>query len=220
MEQPTKEAVIKAYNIAREIGADSTCKVLEALYPSVDFESKDNRPVEERIMTFVDAVAALGDDHPYVQMYRDIYDKSEKAGATVNVDVVAYLKLRIIVAALNEGWEPQFVEGELRWYPWFYLYTYEEMEKVVEEWKQSHPILPLDNYRVVGRTGSLSGAYGGLVYAYAVNASLISGTGLGSRLAFKSKELAEYAGKQFIEIYADMNIGVVSVKAGEEGDDE
>lgn len=207
MEQPTKEAVIKAYNIARETGADSTCKVLEALYPSVDFEPKDNRPVTERIKTFEDAVEVLGDDHPYVQMYRDIYDKSEKAGATVNVDIVAYLKLRIIVAALNEGWEPQFVEDELRWYPWFYLYTNEELAEKSEEWKQERTILDINDRRVVGRSSNYSSAYGGLVFASARNASSDSHTVYGSRLAFKSKELAEYAGKQFIEIYADMNIG-------------
>lgn len=207
MEQPTKEAVIKAYNIARETGADSTCKVLEALYPSVDFEPKDNRPVTERIKTFEDAVEVLGDDHPYVQMYRDIYDKSEKAGATVNIDVVAYLKLRIIVAALNEGWEPQFVENEYRWYPWYVLYTDEELEEEGEVWKQDMTILDLHDRRVVGRSSSNSGAYGGLVDADAYNASSSSDTGNVSRLAFKSKELAEYAGKQFIEIYADMNIG-------------
>lgn len=207
MEQPTKEAVIKAYNIARETGADSTCKVLEALYPSVDFEPKDNRPVTERIKTFEDAVEVLGDDHPYVQMYRDIYDKSEKAGATVNIDVVAYLKLRIIVAALNEGWEPQFVENEYRWYPWYVLYTDEELEEEGEVWKQDMTILDLHDRRVVGRSSSYSSAHGGLVYASAYGASSDSSTFYGSRLAFKSKELAEYAGKQFIEIYADMNIG-------------
>lgn len=204
--QPTEQDIIKAYNIAKETGADSTCKVLEALYPDVDFNPKDNRPVEERIKTFEDAVQALGDEHLYVQMFRDIYNKSEKAGANVNSDLVAYLKLRIVVAALNEGWEPEFSEEEYRWYPWFYLYTNEELAEKSDGWKQSHTILPLDNSRVVGRSYNYSHANGGLVFASALNASSYSNTYYGSRLAFKSEALAQYAGKQFIELYADFQL--------------
>lgn len=47
--ETTSENIIKAYNIARETGAGSTCKVLEALYPEVDFNPKDYRPVTELI---------------------------------------------------------------------------------------------------------------------------------------------------------------------------
>lgn len=159
MEQPTKEAVIKAYNIARETGADSTCKVLEALYPNVDFEQKDNRPVEERIKTFEDAVEALGDDNSLVQQWEwlngcDVDDTDLGGKNGTFSDVLAYLKLRIIVAALNEGWEPQFVEDELRWYPWFYLYTNEELAEKSEEWKQKHTILDINDRRVVGRSAT------------------------------------------------------------------
>ena len=38
--ETTKENIIKAYNVAKETGADSTCKVLEALYPDIDFTPK------------------------------------------------------------------------------------------------------------------------------------------------------------------------------------
>lgn len=44
---------------------------------------------------------------------------------------------------------------------------------------------------------------GGLVFAYAYCAGLSSNASHGVRLALKSKELAEYAGKQFIDIYKD-----------------
>lgn len=200
--QPTEQDIIKAYNIAKETGADSTCKVLEALYPDVDFNLKDNRPVEERIKTFEDAVQALGEEHPLVDNYRQWQDNIEDN----DPNLAAYLKLRIIVAALNEGWEPEFTEEEYRWYPWFYLYTNGELAEKSDEWKQSHTILPLDNYRVVGRSHSSSDASGGLVYASADFASSHSDTSAGSRLAFKSEALAQYAGKQFIEIYADFQL--------------
>lgn len=200
--QTTEENIIKAYNIAKQTGADSTCKVIEALYPSVDFTPKDNRPVEERIKTFEDAVEALGEEHPFVVAYRTVEDIDECSG-----DIEAYLKLRIIVAALNEGWEPKFTEDEWRWYPWYNLYTDEELAEKSDEWKQEHTILDLHDRRVVGRSYHYSYAYGGLVCAYANFASSHSNTSYGSRLAFKSQALAEYAGKQFIELYADMNIG-------------
>lgn len=199
--QPTEQDIIKAYNIAKETGADSTCKVLEALYPDVDFNPKDNRPVEERIKTFEDAVQALGEEHPFVVAYRAVEDIDECSG-----DIEAYLKLRIIVSALNEGWEPKFTEDEYRWYPWFYLYTNEELAEKSEEWKAARTIVPLDNYRVVGRSIGSSGALGGLVFASAGSASSFSSTSSGSRLAFKSEALAQYAGKQFIELYADFQL--------------
>lgn len=191
---PTKENIIKAYNIAKEAGEESTCKVLETLYSDIDFTPADNRPVTERIKTFEDACAALGEDHLYVQMFQDIYTKSEKAGANVNSDVVAYLKLRIITAALNEGWEPQFTQDEDRWFPWYILWTEEELSSKDEEWKRDCCLTTMQHHR---------GEWAGLACASSVNAPSISFASVGSRLCFKSDTLAEYAGKQFIDLWMD-----------------
>lgn len=199
MEQPTKESIIKAYNIAKETGADSTCKVLEALYPNMDFTAKDNRPVTERIKTFEDALSELGNDHPLVDNY---YQWSENVEDN-DPNLRAFLMLRVITAALNEGWEPQFSEDEYRWYPWFVLYSADELAEESDEWKAARVIVSLDNYRVVGRSSSLSSAVGGLVYASANSASSNSYTNYGSRLAFKTEELANYAARQFAELWAD-----------------
>lgn len=174
-----------------EIPDGKEAKWVNGVLSLVDVE--DNRPITERVKTFEDACAVLGENHLYVQMFQDIYTKSEKAGANVNSDVVAYLKLRIITAALNEGWEPQFTSDEWRWYPWFRLLTKSDIEELSEE----------ERCRVVGRASHSANAYGGLVYAYAYDVSPYSGTDNGSRLAFKSEELAYYAGTQFAEIYAN-----------------
>ena len=119
--------------------------------------------VKVRIKTFEDACNELGENHQYVRAYREwmriSYAECE--------DIAAYMKLRIITAALNEGWEPTFDKDEERWYPWFKI-------------KQ-----------------------GGLVCANAYDAGLSSYTDYGVRMVFKSKELAEYAGKQFTDIYKD-----------------
>ncbi len=192
--ETTKENIIKAYNVAKETGADSTCKVLETLYPDIDFTPKDNRPVTERIKTFADACAELGEDHLYVQMFRDIYDKSEKAGANVNSDVVAYLKLRIITAALNEGWEPQFTQDEDRWFPWHVLWTEEELASKSDEWKRERCLTTMQYHR--GECAGLASASSNYSPSYTI-------AYIGSRLCFKSDTLAEYAGKQFIDLWMD-----------------
>lgn len=90
-------------------------------------DEKDNRPVTERIKTFDDAREALGDEHPFVKEYWRVVN----VDLDITQDLIAYLKLRIIVAALNEGWEPKFETGEYRYFPWFY--TKEEYDKLDDE---------------------------------------------------------------------------------------
>lgn len=186
--QQQKEAAYKAAESGDIKG------VLNAIFGEA--QKKDNRPVTERVKTFEDAVKELGENHPFVNIYDTMVNEYPDAGK----DVIAYLKLRIIVAALNEGWEPEFVADEERWYPWFWLYTNEEMSKMDEKKKA--------NCRVVGRANYNADAYGGLAYAHASSASSFSSANFGSRLAFRTEELAEYAGKQFIEEYYQMNVGL------------
>lgn len=141
--------------------------------------------VTERIKTFEDACAELGENHQYVRAYRE-WNRISYAECE---DITAYLKLRIITAALNEGWEPQFVEGEKRWYAWYDFITEEDYNNTTYEGR-----VPL-------RSNNSANAYGGLVFANTGYAGLYSLSSSGVRLAFKSKELAEYAAKQFIDIY-------------------
>lgn len=149
-------------------------------------------PATERVKTYEDAVWELGNDHPLVEAASSAewrFTNSE------DKDIIAYLKLRVIVAALNDGWKPQFVPGELRWYPWYELISKDEYDAMSEDEKQER--------RCVGRSFSNAGAYGGLVFSSAYVASSNSYAYYGSRLAFKSEALAEYAGKQFAELFAD-----------------
>lgn len=173
-------------------------EILFGLFPEIKEEEAQKAAkcqVEERIKTFDDACRELGENHLYVQMFKDIFEKSTKAGANINSDVVAFLKLRIICAALNEGWEPKFTEDEWRWYPWFYLYTDEELSKKSEEWKTSHVLKKLHRL--------LPSGYGGLAYANSFNAPSDSVANFGSRLCLKSAALAKYCGTQFIDVWAD-----------------
>lgn len=111
-------------------------------------------------------------------------------------DVAAYLKLRIIAAALNEGWNPEFTEDEYRWYPWFYLYTQEEIDDMTEEKKNEISLL------LWGGSAN-DGSCCGLGCVDSDSAFANSYANCGSRLAVKSEELAKYFGRQFIEIWAD-----------------
>ena len=155
----------------------------------VDEPKEDDRPVTERIKTFEDAVDILGDEH------QAVFDYYAVADSLCSKDILAFAKLRVIAVALNEGWKPQFDGDECRYYPWFYIYTKEEYEKLDEDEKKE--------CRVVGRSSNDSIAGGGLVYAIANYASSDSYSYYGSRLAFKTRELGEYCGKQFIDIWAD-----------------
>lgn len=179
-----KENVLNAY----KSGNPEQKTLLENLFGKDMFQPKD---IKERIKTFEDACGELSNEHPFVKSY----EKYVNTASGEEADVIAYLKLRIIAAALNEGWEPIFNSDERRYYPWFYLYTQKEYEELDEDEKKE--------CRFVGRSYFNSFAVGSLVFASAFYASSTSSTNCGSRLAFKTRELGEYCGKQFIDIWTD-----------------
>lgn len=176
----SKENILNAYNQA----SGEQKALLENMFGKDMFQPQD---IKERVKTFDDAVAILGNDNQAVIDYYAIADK------TCTEDILAFAKLRVIAEALNEGWKPKFDGDECRYYPWFYIYTKEEYEKLDEDEKKE--------CRVVGRSYNNSLANGGLVCAYASHASSNSNSYGGSRLAFKTRELGEYCGKQFIDIW-------------------
>lgn len=155
-------------------------------------DEKDNRPVAERIKTFEDAMQATGMTIPLDDNQLSYLPK----------DVVAYMKLRIIAAALNELHEatldefPKSIKGEHRWYPCFYLYTQEEIDKMDEEKKKT--IL-----RFIGNSDSDPRSFCGIAYLYSDGVWASSSLYFSFCLAVKSEELAEYFCKQFIDIWAD-----------------
>lgn len=163
----------------------------KALKDSLGEQFSTILPITERVKTFEDAVCEIGNEHPLVKVYQSI--KYGYCSELVGKDLLAYTKLSIICEALNEGWHPQFTLDERRWYPYYELFTNDDIEEITEEEKS----------RVVGRASFNASAYGGLVCSYAYYVSSYSNTNYGSRLAFKNEELAEYAGKTFIDIYKD-----------------
>lgn len=166
-------------------------QVINEMTKAFGEEALKSQDIKERIKTFEDAVNAIGEDHPLVAQYKTINSAFKEADN--NLHLFAYTRLAIIAEALNEGWRPEYTEDEYRYYPWFGLYTQKEYDDMDDEDKEC--------CRFVGRSYSGAGAGGGLVCANADGGSAYSHADIGSRLAFKSRELAIYCGKQFIEIW-------------------
>lgn len=188
-----KKNIIAAYESADEKGKE----MLKALFPDVTFIEKDNRPVTERIKNFEDALNALKDRaNNDEQLATNLVDEWNAFYAN-SKDIVAFVKLRIVCAALNEGWEPKFTEDEVRWYPWHWLYTQSEMDNMNKDERKKRALMS---------TGDYVTEYAGFASAYSYYAPSYPNATFGSRLCLKNSELASYCGTQFIDLWADFKL--------------
>ena len=193
------EIKIENAKAAFEMADEKTKKVLLSLLPELKetvVQTAVNRPITERVKTFEDACRELGECHPFVLAYKNTNLRDPEV-AEENRDILAYMKLRIIVAALNDGWEPEFTEDEWRWYPWFTLYTEKELSDKSDEWKADRQLISIDDY---------SKDFVGMSFAKSRLASLYSPSDISSRLCFKSEALAAYCGKQFTKLWIDFSL--------------
>lgn len=112
--------------------------------------------------------------------------------------IIALMKLEIISRALwGKSFQPKpDAEGkEIYWYPWFALYTKDEVKQMSDEDRKS-------------TLGALfGGAYGGASAGFgcliASSRSSYSNAHIGFRLCQETQEKAEYFGRQFIELWAE-----------------
>ena len=119
--------------------------------------------IKDKVKSFEDACKVL-DITPSVTVVTGIPEKYQKP-------LIANYQLMVIAEALNEGWTPDWSNGEWdKWYPWFNM----------------------DNSSSAGR------------FSFDVSVNRASNSGVGSRLCFKSEELADYAGTQFLELYREL----------------
>ena len=87
--------------------------------------------------------------------------------------IEAEIKLLHLAEALNEGWKPNWNDwNEYKYYPWFF----------------------------VGGPAHI-GAAAGFGTVYSIIEASSTYTYLGSRLCFKTRALAEYAGRTFTALY-------------------
>lgn len=92
---------MKSKKLEIEIPEGKTAVWRNGILTLIDEPEKD---VRKRIKTFEDACHEIGID-------AEAWNR-DKISLGLEPDVLAFLKLRIIVKALNEGWEPRFTEDE------------------------------------------------------------------------------------------------------------
>lgn len=102
----TVENALLAHNGADDKGK----KLLEDLFGKENFVP---RPITERVKSFEDACDVLGINPGYVLVFdEDTTDIDE-------INTNAFLKLRTIIKALNEGWVADFSNSsQYKYYPW------------------------------------------------------------------------------------------------------
>lgn len=127
----------------------------------VEVIKKASIKITDRIKTYEDACEYVG----ISPLALDDYDFLPEIDAK---HAYADHKLTVIVRALNEGWQPDYSNGnEPKYYPWM-------------KWVGS-----------------------GVGFSYLNFDCAYSASTVGARLSFKTRELAEYAAKQFQSEYND-----------------
>ncbi len=183
-----KENVLNAYKHASE----EQKALLENMFGKDMFQSKN---IMERVKTFEDACAILGDKHRLVKEYLGVAYNN----IVITKNLIAYLQLRIIVAALNEGWKPKYNGYEGHHFTMFYTYTKKEYDELKGDKKK--------RIRVFGMPNRFSSEHDGNVYAYSSGTTTFSNIYTGYMLTLKTEELANYCAEQFIDIWADYLVG-------------
>lgn len=174
-----KATVIDCFNNASEETKDALKhlfgeKVFEFDYTSIKtFEDACNR-----IRVSANTLSAVG-------------NHLNKAFAQAN----ALYKLMIIQDAINDGY-PLDEDGDA-WYPYWVLYSKEEIAEMGEDKRKANGIVLLSC--VSALTSETAGVRG----AAAVYRGAYTSTDFGFPLCFGSEEKALYAGKQFESLYLE-----------------
>ena len=171
------EKVLEAYEKCDDYGKE----ILEGIFGKEAFSVN----ITDKIKTFVDAVEILGINNQKVKDYLDLDNRK------CAKDIIAFARLKIIAEALNEGWKPKYDILDGNYYTSFDFITEEEYEKLNENEKKKCLEFSLQDKEI----------------KIAIVSSKLSVTCEGYKLAFKSRELAEYCGQQFINIWKDYLFG-------------
>ena len=155
--------------------------------------------VWQDINTFEDALEVLhmrNPNHPYRMAYLDMmgYNLNEVEAydefiENIGHDVLAYIKLRIITAAINGDWQADFGENNVRYYPTAYIYPRKGTDNLQFD-KADLVVYNNDNYITIIEPNKCSGTHT-----------------IPDTLAFASYEQAVCAISKFKDLYADYFFG-------------
>ena len=171
------EKVIEAYEKCDDYGKE----ILEGIFGKDAFAAI----IKYKVKTFMDAVEILGRNNQTVKDYYDI------AAKKCNKDIIAFAKLKIIREALNEEWKPEFDIMEGSYYTSFDIISEYEFERLKENEKKESMVFKRPDEKIM----------------FALVSSKLSVSCESYKLSFKSRELAEYCGKQFMDVWIDYIFG-------------
>lgn len=171
------EKVIEAYEKANEYGKE----ILEDIFGKDAFSAI----IKDKVKTFMDAVEILGRNNQTVKNYYDMEYKK------CNKDTIAFTKLKIITEALNEGWKPKYDIMEGGYYTSFDIISEYEYERLKENEKKESMVFNRPDDKVI----------------FALVSSKLSVSCESYKLSLRSRDLAEYCGKQFMDIWIDYIFG-------------
>ena len=199
-----KENVIEInsanYDAAYAMADEQTRKVLAVLCGRSDETTAPAKPAPTlsdytTIRSYEDACVALGIEPTLNKSLIVRNGDSVEDLFELPKHIVAQMKLETICRALWGGEVKVYPDpkGERTyWYPWFALYTKDEMERMNKE--QRGALLS---------AAACTGAFAGFGSLYANNRSSYSHAYSGFRLCLDTEEKAEYFGKQFVELWAE-----------------
>lgn len=154
------------------------------------------------VKTYEDALKVLGDDKLDFPALPAIPTNEKTIGRRIAIANRAFIKLTTIRAAILklEGVKECNDDGYM-YYPWFALWTKEEMENMSKEEKKN--IFPIPENLLLGAGSAYFGSNAG--FGYTGTDARCSRTGAGSAvlLCLPTREMAEYFGRQFIDIWCD-----------------
>lgn len=190
----TEKEVKAAFDVAK---SDETKAVLAALF--CKSENTPNLDNYKSIKSYEDACEALG----LTPILSEDRNKALCAELPDHYDfrqnmpkhIVALMKLETISRALwGRTFQPKpDAEGkEVYWYPWFALYTQDEIDRMSDEDRGA--LLSADAYH---------GAGAGFGYLLTTSRSSYSSAHCGFRLCQETDEKAAYFGRQFIDLWAE-----------------
>ncbi|MGV8135874.1 MAG: hypothetical protein AB2L20_11725 [Mangrovibacterium sp.] len=175
---------VKQENVeaAMKLADEKTKPILEAL-----FGIKKQGTIYERVKCYEDACREL--------------KKNPEDFSGLPIDEIAYRKLKTISEALWEGEfpEPDGTGDKYFYFPWFYLYTQDEVDNMTEEEKEEKALL----YGALFSGTADLGTPAGFGYTITHNRSSLAAAYTGFRLCQMTDDKARYFGRQFIQIWAD-----------------
>lgn len=188
-----------AYQVANENGGDERMiRLLDALTGKTATEGNRPKPSLDdykTIQSYEDACEALGIEPNFNRDKLVFAEEDLEDLERVPKHIIALMKLETISYALwgrNFQPKPDGKGSQILWYPWFALYTQDEVDNMNE-----------DQRGALLAAGAKNGANAGFGSLHADNRSSYSSASIGFRLCQETEEKAEYFGKQFIKLWAD-----------------